>query len=75
MTKNVLQSIAGADVFAIFSLLLFVAVFVLMLFFVRCVQLAPGEVVRVHEITQDLHSALLREFRAHWCVLLAAAQP
>ncbi|MBD1210389.1 MAG: CcoQ/FixQ family Cbb3-type cytochrome c oxidase assembly chaperone [Ignavibacteria bacterium] len=34
MTKNVLQSIAGADVFAIFSLLLFVAVFVLMLFFV-----------------------------------------
>lgn len=34
MTKNVLQSIAGADVFAIFSLLLFVAVFALMLFFV-----------------------------------------
>lgn len=34
MTKNVLQSIVGADVFAIFSLLLFVAVFVLMLFFV-----------------------------------------
>ena len=34
MTKNVLQSIAGADVFAIFSLLLIVAVFVLMLFFV-----------------------------------------
>lgn len=34
MTKNVLQSIVGADVFAIFSLLLFVAVFALMLFFV-----------------------------------------
>ena len=34
MTKNVLQSIIGADVYAIFSLLLFVAVFALMLFFV-----------------------------------------
>ncbi len=34
MTKNVLQSIIGADVFAIISLLIFVAVFALMLFFV-----------------------------------------
>lgn len=34
MIKNVLQSIIGAEVYAIFSLILFVALFSLMVFFV-----------------------------------------
>lgn len=34
MIKNVLQNTLGADVYAVISLLLFVAVFVTMLFFV-----------------------------------------